>query len=166
MMVEIEHFKPILKAIIGRSKLFLVDEMGLDVEFDGEYRSVGKIELKKYTTMIGIGGRLNLLFYTTYDELLLDNLTKMFAYGTIMEDEYIALRESAAGEIANLIIGHALCDFPDGGRGITITPPITIEDAKSILKTNGTSMISAFLSTPYGNMEFNVIGSLKGVQNA
>lgn len=165
-MENIEVLKAVLSAIVYRVELFMKNEMKIDSVFDGEYRSVEKIELKKYTTTIGIGGSLNLLFYVTYNELLLDNLTRAFAYGDIEQSEFLILRESAAGEIANMIIGHAVTDFPNRGKGVTITPPVTIEDAKSILKTNGTGIMTAFLSTPYGNMELNVIGSAKGEWNA
>ncbi|MBV5320410.1 MAG: chemotaxis protein CheX [Sulfuricurvum sp.] len=161
-----ELLKEVLKAIIYRAELFLIDEMHIEAKFDANYRFVDKIDLKKYTTMIGIGGAINLLFYVTYNDSLLDNLTRAFAYGDIPEAEFIELRDSAAGEIANTIIGHSLSDFPNRGKGVTITPPVTIEDAKSIVKTNGTGMITARLVTPYGNMEFNVIGLLKGEINA
>lgn len=165
-MERSELLKEVLTAIIYRAELFLIDEMQIEAKFDGNYRFVDKIDLKKYTTMIGIGGAINLLFYVTYNDLLLNNLTRAFAYGEITETEFIELRDSAAGEIANTIVGHAISDFPNKGKGVTITPPVTIEDAKSILKTNGTGMIAALLVTPYGNMEFNVIGSLKGEFNA
>lgn len=165
-MENLEVLKEVLTAIVYRVELFMNDEMKIETKFDGEYRSVEKIELKKYTTTIGIGGTLNLLFYVTYNELLLDNLTRAFAYGHIDESEFSELRESAAGEIANMIIGHAVTDFPNRGKGVTITPPVTIEDAKSILKTNGTGIITALLSTPYGNVELNVIGAAKGEWNA
>lgn len=165
-MATNELLQQVLNAIIYRAELFLRDEMSIETRFDDNFRFISSIELKKYTTMIGIGGTLNLLFYTTYDEPLLDNLTRIFAYGSIDEEEFVPLRESAAGEIANMIIGHSIPDFPNDGRGVTITPPVTIEDAKSIVKTNGTGIIAAQLSTPYGNMEFNVIGSLEGEFNA
>ena len=165
-MENSEVLKAVLTAIVYRVELFMNDELGIETRCEGEYRSVEKIDLKKYTTTIGIGGTLNLLFYITYNERLLDNLTRAFVYGYIEESEFMALRESAAGEIANMIIGHALNDFPNRGRGVTITPPVTIEDGKSIFKTNGTGMIAALLSTPYGNMELNVIGAAKGEWNA
>jgi chemotaxis protein CheX len=165
-MENIEVLKAVLTAIVYRVELFMNGAMKIPTRFDGEYRFVHKIELKKYTTTIGIGGSLNLLFYISYNELLLDNLTRAFTYGHIEEHEFSELRESAAGEIANLIIGHALSDFPNRGKGVTITPPVTIEDAKAILKTNGTDIITALLSTPYGNVEFNVIGSAKGEWHA
>ncbi len=165
-MKNSDVLKAVLTAIVYRVELFMNDEMAIKTTFDGEYRSVEKIELKKYTTTIGIGGTLNLLFYVTYNEALLDSLTRAFAYGQIDESEFQELRESTAGEIANMIIGHAVSDFPNRGKGVTITPPVTIEDAKSILKTNGTGIISAWLSTPHGKMEVNVIGSVEGEWNA
>lgn len=165
-MKNSDVLKAVLTAIVYRVELFMNDEMAIKTTFDGEYRSVEKIELKKYTTTIGIGGTLNLLFYVTYNEALLDSLTRAFAYGQIDESEFRELRESTAGEIANMIIGHAVSDFPNRGKGVTITPPVTIEDAKSILKTNGTGIISAWLSTPHGKMEVNVIGSVEGEWNA
>lgn len=151
--------KQVLDPIIRYTERFLADEMKMKTECDGEYRSVDKIFLKKYTTMIGIGGSLNLIFYMTYDELLLDNLTHKFAYGHILNHEFHELRESAAGEIANMIMGQSISSFPDKGKGVTITPPVTIEDGKSIIKTHATRILSALLSTPYGNIELNVIGS-------
>lgn len=165
-MMNHNYLEEILSAIVYRAELFLRDEMEIESHFEGNFRSVSKIELKKYTTMIGIGGSLNFLFYTTYDEELIDTLTKKFVFGTIDDQEFFALRESAAGEIANTVVGHSIGDFPNRGNGVTLTPPATIEDAKSILKTNGTDMINALLTTPYGNMEFNLIGSLKGEKDA
>jgi chemotaxis protein CheX len=165
-MENIEVLKKVLIAIVHQVEVFLSDEMKIETKFDCEYRSVDKVELKKYTTTIGIGGTLSLLFYATYNELLLDTMTRRLAYGEIKEDEFFELRDSAAGEIANMIIGQSLSHFPNQGRGVSITPPVTIEDAKSIVKTNGAGIISAVLSTPYGNMELNVIGSAKGEWNA
>lgn len=165
-MENIEVLKKVLIAIVHQVEVFMSDEMKIETEFDGEYRSVDKVELKKYTTTIGIGGTLSLLFYATYNELLLDTMTRRLAYGEIKEDEFFELRDSAAGEISNMIIGQSLSHFPNQGRGVSITPPVTIEDAKSIVKTNGAGIISAVLSTPYGNMELNVIGSAKGEWNA
>jgi len=165
-MKNIESIKEVLKAIIHQVEIFMRDEMKIETKFEGEYRSVDRVELKKYTTTIGIGGTLNLLFYATYNELLLETMTRRFAYGEITEDEFAILRDSAAGEIANIIIGHAISHFPNQGQGVSITPPVTIEDGKSIVKTNGTAIISAMLSTPYGNIEMNVIGSAKGEGNA
>lgn len=165
-MENIDVLREVLNAIVYRVELFMNDEMKIPTQREGEYRFVEKIELKKYTTTVGIGGSLNLLFYVTYNELLLDNLTRIFAYGEIEESEFGELRESTAGEIANMIIGHALNDFPNRGKGVTITPPVTIEDAKAILKTNGTGIITAVLTTPYGHVELNVIGSVKGEWHA
>jgi len=165
-MKNSEISKQVLSSIVHHAKLFLVDEMQMETKFDGKYRSVQKIELRKYTTMIGIGGALNFLFYATYDDILLDNLTKIFAYGVISDEEFLEFRESAAGEIANIIIGHAIVDFPNKGREVTFTPPVTIEDAKAIVKTKGTCIMSALLSTLYGNVELNLICSDQGDQNA
>jgi len=165
-MKNSEILKEVLTAIVYRAELFMADEMKIEAKFDGEFRSMEKIELKKYTTTIGIGGSINLLFYVSYNELLLEKLTRAFSYGKINESELAELRESAAGEIANMILGHAVNDFPNRGKGVTITPPVTVEDAKSILKTNGNGIMAAVFLTPYGNMEFNVIGLIKGEWNA
>ncbi len=149
----------VLNAIIRSATKLLVEELWIEASVEGAYQSVDKVTLRKYTTMVGIGGALNLLFYTTYDDLLLDQITAKFVYGAYQEDEFAELRESAAGEIANIFIGQALNDFPNGGSGVNITPPVTIEDAKSIFKSSGSQILSAILLTPYGKMEFNVIGS-------
>lgn len=151
----------ILNIIVSHAEHLLVKEMEIETRFDGKYHMVEKIILKKYTTMIGIGGTVNMLFYATYDDLLLDNLTRKFLDETVSEEEFNEFRESTAGEIANIIIGSAIPDFPDKGKGVTMTPPITIEDGKSIIKTAETQIITASLFTPYGNIELNVVGSEK-----
>jgi CheY-specific phosphatase CheX len=153
-------YEQVLSPIVRYAEHFLVEEMDMSVRCEGKYRLAEKIFLKKHTTMIGIGGSFNVLFYMTYDDLLLDNLTHIFAYGEFDRDEFHVLRESAAGEIANTIVGHAIVDFPNEGKGVTLTPPVTIEDAKSITKTSSTQIITVSLLTSYGNLELNVIGSV------
>lgn len=161
-MKKDECLEQLLSAIVYRAELFLNDEMEIETSSERQFHAVNKIELKKYTTVIGIGGTLNCLFYTTYDESLLDKLTQKFIFGEVDADEFLALRESAAGEIANTIIGHSIIDFPNRGYGVTLTPPSTIEDAKSILNTEGTGMINTSLLTPFGNIEFTILGPFKG----
>ena len=161
-MKKDECLEQLLSAITYRAELFFNDEMKIKTMCEGQFHSVNKIELKKYTTVIGIGGTLNCLFYTTYDQFLLDKLMQKFIFGEIDTEEFLALRESAAGEIANTIIGHSITDFPNRGYGVTLTPPSTIEDAKSILNTEGTGMINTSLLTPFGNIEFTILGPFKG----
>jgi hypothetical protein len=55
-MENIEVLKKVLIAIVHQVEVFMRDEMKIETEFDGEYRLVDKVELKKYTTTIGIGG--------------------------------------------------------------------------------------------------------------
>lgn len=158
-MKHLKSLEQALDVIVRHTEHFLADDMNIETRFDGKYRVVDKIFLKKYTTMIGIGGTANIMFYATYDDILLDNLTRKFIGEVFSEEEFNGLRESAAGEIANIIIGSALADFPNKGKGVTITPPITIEDAKSIIKTSETQILAASLFTSYGNVELNVVGS-------
>lgn len=158
-MEYLKSLEQALDIIVRHTEHFLIEEMHVETRFDGKYRLVDKIFLKKYTTMIGIGGTTNIMFYATYDDVLLDNLTRKFIGEVSSEEEFNDLRESAAGEIANIIIGSAINDFAD--KGTTITPPITVEDAKSIIKTSETQIIAASLFTSYGNIELNVVGSEK-----
>lgn len=93
------------------------------------------IKLKDHTSMVGTGGKLNIMILISYDKPLLDHLVKLFMDGEELdpseEDEII---DSVSEETINTIIGLALPTFPNRGKGVTITPPITINDAANIKK--------------------------------
>jgi len=156
----------ILDALILQSKLFLSEDMDIKIQqINVEDRSPNKLILKDYTSMIGTGGKLNLMIIISFEASLLDKLVELFMDGEEVEDdEQEELKDSVSGEIINTIIGLALPTFPNRGRGVTITPPITINDASNIKKYKNAKIISADIMTECGCLSISAMGSEESVR--
>jgi len=150
----------ILDALILQSKLFLNGDMGINIEdVKTDEVDINKLQLKDYTSMVGTGGSLNILIVITYQQSLLDYLMEQFLEGEeVSEDERQDYLDSVSGEVINTIIGLALPTFPNRGKGVTITPPIMINDASHITKNKNSEIISANIVTDQGEMSIGAVG--------
>jgi len=150
----------ILDSLILQTKLFLQEDMDIEVgdtsiqEVDSDHLS-----LKQHTSMIGVGGKLNLMAVISFDDKLLNELVTLFMDGEeVEEDEADEVRESVSGEVINTILGLALPTFPNRGKGVTITPPITINDSTTLKKHKNSKILSANIVTNYGDLSISAIG--------
>ena len=121
----------VLDSLILQTKLFLEEDMNLEIlEVDTINVESGILSLKEFTSMIGVGGRISLMTVISFDKELLDKLVSLFMDGEeVAIDELEEIRQSVTGEVMNTILGLSLPTFPHRGKDITITPPITINDA-------------------------------------
>jgi len=151
----------ILEALILQSKLFLSEDMDISIK-DVDINESGqeKLILKEHTSMIGTGGKLNLMIVISFDTKLLEQLISLFMDGEeVEEEEQQEVIDSVCGEVINTIIGLALPTFPQRGKGITITPPITINDAANIKKYKNSKLVSADIHTEFGSLSISALGS-------
>lgn len=126
----------ILDSLILQTKLLLQEDMKLEiVNLETIRADYETLTLKEFTSMIGVGGKINLMTVISFDVNLLNKLVSIFMDGEeVAQDEVDEIRESVTGEVINTILGLSLPTFPNRGKGITITPPITINEA-SVLKS-------------------------------
>jgi len=150
----------ILDALILQSKLFLSEDMDINIEnVDIEDQSPDKLILKDYTSMVGTGGKLNSMVIISFENHLLDKLVELFMDGEEVEEEELEeIKDSVSGETINTIIGLALPTFPNRGKGVTITPPITINNASNIKKYKNAKIISANITTEFGALSISAMG--------
>jgi len=156
----------ILDALILQSKLFLSEDMDIEIQ-DVEIvdNSPDKLILKDYTSMIGVGGKLNMMVVISFENSFLDKLVELFMEGEeVQEDEKEEVYDSVTGETINTIIGLSLPVFPNRGKGVTITPPITITDASNIKKYKDSKIVSANISTQFGKMSISAMGSKDSIK--
>jgi chemotaxis protein CheX len=151
----------ILDSLILQIKLFLQGDMDIEITkvevMDSESQ---KLALKDYTSMIGVGGKLSLIVAISYDLTILDALVDVFMDGEKVEDEELEdIRNSVAGETINTIMGLSLPTFPNRGKGVTITPPIAINDASNLTKHRNSKIVSATITTNYGIVIISAIGT-------
>lgn len=156
----------LLDALILQSKLFLQEDMGIEIKnVERKEDELVALNLKDYTSMIGTGGKLNLMILMSYDESLLKHLVDLFMEGEEIDpDELEEIRDSVSGETINTIMGLALPTFPNRGKGVTITPPITINDAAHIKKYKDSKIVNAIVKTSFGEMSISAIGPIKEIK--
>lgn len=150
----------ILDSLILQVKLFLNEDMDIDIEkIDVNETDSNQLELKQHTSMIGIGGKLNIMAVISFNDDILLHLVNLFMEGEEVDEEELAeVKESVSGEVINTILGLALPTFPNRGKGVTITPPITINDAGKLNKHKNSKIISAHIKTSYGELSLSLIG--------
>lgn len=117
------------------------------------------LNLLQHTSMIGVGGKLNLMAVISFDDPLLMDLVELFMEGEDVDpDELEEVKESVTGEVINTILGLAIPTFPNRGKGVTITPPISINDTASLKKHKNSKIVSAKITTACGAMIISAIG--------
>jgi len=150
----------ILDSLILQTKLFLSGDMDIEIQkVEIENDNPNKLKLKDFTSMIGTGGSLNAMIVVSLDTSMLEQLVELFMDGEeVEEDEKEEVYDSVSGEVINTIIGLALPTFPNRGKNVTITPPITINDASNVKKYKDTNIISAVIITEFGEMSISALG--------
>lgn len=150
----------ILESLLLQTKLFLQEDMGLEiVSMTQSALESQTLHLKQHTSMIGVGGTLNLMVVISFEEELLMELVDIFMDGDqIASCEINAIKESVTGEIINTILGLSLPTFPNRGKGITITPPVTIHDVSKLKKHKNSNILNVEIMTKFGAMSISAIG--------
>lgn len=151
----------ILDALILQTKLLLQDDMEITVNsVQSERGLINKLNMKNYTSMIGTGGKLSLLVIISFDNTMINKLVDVFMEGVEMDpNEELEIKDSVAGEMINTLMGLALPTFPGRGKGVTITPPITINDASTISKHKNSTIATAEITTNFGQFSISIIDS-------
>ena len=104
----------ILDSLILQTKLFLQEDMDIDIEeVLVKEESDEQLTLNQHTSMIGVGGKLNLMIVISFDNGILGKLVELFMDGEEPdEEEADEIKESVTGEVINTILGLALPTFP------------------------------------------------------
>lgn len=151
----------ILDSLILQTKLFMQEDMGIKINsVETVNEELDKLVLKTNTSMIGTGGKLNLMIVISFDESLINHLVELFMEGEeVDEEEKEEVYDSVSGETINTIIGLALPTFPNRGKGVSITPPITINDVTNMKKHKNAKIMSANVQTEHGSLSISAIGT-------
>ena len=156
----------ILDSLILQTKLLLQEDMKLEIlDVETIRADYEVLTLKDFTSMIGIGGKISLMAVISFDANLLDKLVSIFMDGEDVDpNEVTEIRESVTGEVINTIIGLALPTFPNRGKGVTITPPITINEASILKKHKNSKIVSAHVTTNFGTVSISAIGEAEFIK--
>ena len=125
------------------------------------------LTLKDFTSMIGIGGKISLMAVISFDANLLDKLVSIFMDGgeDVDPDEVTEIRESVTGEVIKYNYRSWYYQlFPNRGKGVTITPPITINEASILKKHKNSKIVSAHVTTNFGTVSISAIGEAEFIK--
>jgi chemotaxis protein CheX len=150
----------ILDSLILQTKLLLHEDMHLEIiDVETKKADYEVLVLKEFTSMIGVGGKINLITVISFDSELLNKLVSIFLDDEeVDESEISEIRYSVTGEVINTIMGLALPTFPYRGKGITITPPIIINEVSILKKYTNSKIVSANITTNFGTVSISAIG--------
>ena len=146
-------YEQTLFALANRTISFLSEDMQIEVVTKNPSLDSEKVfKPREHTAIIGLGGSVTGLVVFCFKDSLIQKLVDAFAYGEISPDEREELLGEVPAEVANTIIGNAIVNFPNGGKGATITPPLIMEDSKAISKFKNSKVISCTIQTKDSDM--------------
>jgi len=150
----------ILDSLILQTKLFLQEDMDIEIlDVSTNELDSNQLNLLEHTSMIGVGGTLNLMAVISFDDSISKTLVNLFMDGEEIDpEEEEEIIESVTGETINTILGLALPTFPNRGKGVTITPPISINKTSSLKKHKNSKILTATIKTKNGTLSISAIG--------
>jgi len=159
-MIEQFDGKRFIEALVARTVEFFQQELDIPVSsrrFQAD--DVHKLDLRPVTAIMSATGSLKLYLAYSFD---VDLIEAAFAAYTadldIAEEEHDDAVQETAGDIINIIVGNTLADLAHAGRIITLSPPIVLTEAKSVMRHRGARFYSAHLGTPQGQCGIHLIG--------
>ncbi|MBV1776342.1 chemotaxis protein CheX [Burkholderiaceae bacterium DAT-1] len=149
-----------MDATLKRTRDLLSDEFGMDVmRVVRTSKHVDLLVLRDVTAIVGVGGAINLLMAFSFEYSMLDELTRRMvpdeARARLKWDTY---RREAALEIVNIVAGHCTEDWQSDADIIPLSPPVVIEQARSIHRPHAARFACIALETAHGHFDINFIG--------
>ena len=152
--------KTVLEVIGRRTESFLQDELGIAVlSRDSALGAMSSLTLGPLTSIMGVNGPVNMLIAFSYDEGLILRIFEAYTEDIdIPEDERQLYMEESAGDIANIIVGNSTQDFQLKGKAISVSPPVTLTEAKRLVRNRDATFSNVTLQTEAGRLTINFIG--------
>lgn len=150
----------LVQAIGDRTIGYLREELGIPVL--GTTTNMGEVkrmELRYLTSILAVEADIRMLIAFSLDQDLAERVFIVSTEGLeIDEDEQEMMREETITELINIIVGNAMADLAAKGTTIPISPPIVINEAKSITRHKGATFYTMDITTDIGKMSIHFIG--------
>jgi CheY-specific phosphatase CheX len=160
MMQQMGCFKTVAAALADRTRSYLAAQAGIEVT--GAHVAtddVDQLKLRHATAVIGVGGSIGMLIAFSLSRSLVDALYERLTAGFDIRPEQEAdFRAAVVTEIANVIIGNCTEDFADEGERVSLSPPVLLEDSKSIHRMKNARFGTVMMETRHGPFDIHMIG--------
>jgi CheY-specific phosphatase CheX len=159
-MLDQHSVRTVMDAVFARTRAFLQDETGVAlIRTTSRWGELEAVALHDVTAIAGVGGGLNLLIAFSFSTGLLERLFMRVTDGLdIPADEHDIYVRDTASEVVNIILGRCTADLADSDRAISLSPPVLIEEAKSIRRVRNALFASLCLETEHGAVDINFVG--------
>jgi len=158
---QMDEVGQVMQSAIVRTRNYLETEYSISVtEVDSGTGDLDSLVLLDMTTIIGIGGRINLLIAFSFQDGLVNALYQRMTDDFEVQPEEVEMyREATIGEVVNTILGHCTIDLQKLDRqGISMTPPIVLDRAKTIRRMKHSVFYTQGLNTIFGRMNISLVG--------
>lgn len=155
-----EDMLKVMTIITRYAKAFLEEEIGLRV-INRAYHcdDIQKIELKSMTSLVAVGGDINMFIAFSFETPLITAIARRFTEGLeISEHENDLYIRETASEVINTIIGNSTADLTVGNNRIGLSPPVVVSGARSVFRAKNAKFSSVSISSKYGDLDINFVG--------
>jgi CheY-specific phosphatase CheX len=154
-----------MDVILNHAKGYFTGEAEIQLEVKSLNENDNKIFLNSLTSIVSMGGSMNMLVMFSFQDTLIKYLLEEYAEDLDINEEsedenYL---EDMASEIINIIIGNAVGDFDEQWDAINLSPPIVVAEAKSISRHKTAVSLRADCGTEKGDMSMTLIAPISGM---
>ena len=159
-MQHMTSFKTVAACLAGRTKSYLADQAGIDVtDVHAVTDGVNHLKLRQATAIVGIGGNAGMLIAFSFSQPMIDALYERLTAGLdIPRDQKSEYCDAAITEVANVIVGNCTEDFAKLDNRISLSPPVLLEDSKSIYRMKNAMFGTVSMVTPHGSLDIHIVG--------
>jgi CheY-specific phosphatase CheX len=160
MMRQTSCFETVAASLANRTKSYLADQAGIDVtEMQSVTEDVDHLKLRHASAVVGLGGKVGLLIVFSFPRELVDVLFGHLTAGIqIAPDQQAVYRDATVTEVANVIVGNCTSDFADRDTCISMSPPVLVQDSKSIHRMKNAMFGTIMMATPHGSFDIHMVG--------
>lgn len=153
------HINDILNPIVKRTKQFMEEELAIHIIDDViDIIVPSMLTLKHTTALIHTHGSLQVTIAISFDERLINLVTKRFCNEELSPEEYFELNQSVADELINTILGNAASEYPPHAHQfIELTPPAIVSETEALNQLEKTVIWANEITTVSGQMSINYI---------
>lgn len=150
----------LIRSLLERCRSYLAEELGCPVRASSlRPDDLQRVEVAPITSMVSLGGGVNMIIAFSYDRSLLERLLELLADGMeIAEEETQTYLEDAACEIINTVVGNSTADVQIKGETIPLSPPLMITGGKSLTRHRNAKFYEADMATEFGRLKVVCIG--------
>ena len=160
MMQQMGCFKTVAAVLADRTKSHLAAQAGIAVsDMRVATDDVDQLKLRHATAVIGVGGSVGMLIAFSLSRPVVDALYERLTAGLdIKPDQEAEFRQAVVTEIANVIIGNCTEEFAAEGERVSLSPPVLLEDTKSIHRMKNARFGTVMMETPHGPFDIHMVG--------